>query len=575
MARLNETFEIAIKSEVSRIGGRTGLSESKAFLVWFAKEIFDITEETALEAVSIEGANDKGIDLFWVDEEDRRVIILQGKFSASLRHAAKERDFSALESSIKWLNQPEALRREGRSELASAAEEYQQAVTDGYSVELWFVYTGPKSANVDKQVSVYNQDVENIERRRAARHYDLSLIKASWEEIHGGSRRLPGARLAAVERPFTHSGSFGDAVVATISASELVRLYEEHGERLFDRNVRLFLGSKGPVNAAIAATLSDSDQRGNFWAYNNGVTFLCDSVKASGRTIRVKNFSIVNGCQTTVSLFQNKAESEEAATVLVKFIAASNEIVDDVITFTNSQNAIRPWDIASQDRTQRRLKKEFHNALKNPYIYLTRRGDKPSGDLSRYKEDGRTRLIKIDVVGQYAAAYRGNPVVAWKHKAFIFSKFHDDFFPPDVRVEEVLFQWVCGEIVRRIVTDSIKQYEPERDEFRILTKGGALFVLAVLSRIALLRNGPAYLRSIGEDRIRSTRTAEKLEKYAAYALLKYVDAVLELSGSERKELHTLLRNPEFWERVIKKIERDYAREALAKEWLKEALPPLF
>jgi hypothetical protein len=117
----------------------------------------------------------------------------------------------------------------------------------------------------------------------------------------------------------------------------------------------------------------------------------------------------------------------------VRCIAASTEILDNVIRYTNSQNPIRTWDIASQDKTQRRLKREFEN-LKKPYIYLTRRGDKPSGDRGKFKDGSKLRQIKIEIVGQFMAAFRGNPVLAYKHKAFIFSRYLDDVFPPDVRV---------------------------------------------------------------------------------------------------------------------------------------------
>lgn len=294
-------------------------------------------------------------------------------------------------------------------------------------------------------------------------------------------------------------GAFGKALVATVPASEIVGLYEKYEERLFDRNVRLFLGvRKGSVNAGIAETLGDVAQRGHFWAYNNGLTFICDDYDISGTTITLRNFSIVNGCQTAVSLAQKTKSDLANVSVLARFIAASAGIVDDIIRFTNSQNPIRTWDIASQDRTQRRLKTEF-GRLQRPYIYLTRRGARPKGDLRAFRENGRLRQIRIDIMGQYAAAFRGDPVLAYKHKAFIFSRHHDTVFPPDVRVEEVLFQWLCGEASRQAVQEAMSN--KKEDEIRILKKGGTLFVLAVVSRILHLRNGATYLKTIDEPRI--------------------------------------------------------------------------
>src|SRR5207245_2940613 len=145
--------------------------------------ILEIDEDAALEAISVEGANDKGIDFFHVDDEEGRVFIGQGKFSAGLEHTAKEKDVSTLESSLNWLANPEALRRDGKPDLAQAAEDFLQAQKDGYGIELLYVYAGPKSANVEKKISVYNQNEDNITRRRQFRHYYVALLRELWEEI--------------------------------------------------------------------------------------------------------------------------------------------------------------------------------------------------------------------------------------------------------------------------------------------------------------------------------------------------------------------------------------------------------
>lgn len=570
---MKSTFCESLARDVQRITARTNLSSSKAFLFWFATEILELTDVDATEAISVEGSNDKGIDLFFIDDEESRILVMQGKYSPTCHYHASETDASKLESSLNWLTNPEALRREGKPELATAAEDYIEAVKRGFGVELWYVYSGKKSVNVDKHVTVYNQNPDNIAKRRAFRHYHAELLSATWEETHGKPQRIPKARIAT-KCHFGFSGDFGKALVAVVPAKELTRLHEKHGERLFDRNVRLFLGARpGSVNAAIAETLAEPKDRGNFWAYNNGLTVICGSVKVKDDDVTLRDFSIVNGCQTTVSLALS-GESLNNVDVLVRFIAASSRIVDDVIRCTNSQNAIRTWDIASQDKTQRRLKKEF-GKLNRPYIYLTRRGDRPTGDLAKFREDGRLRQLRIDVVGQYAAAFRGDPVLAFKHKAFIFSKNHDEVFPPDVRVEEVLFQWVCGDICREVVSAAVAKGSPEDTEVRILNKGGVLFVLATLAKVALLRNGSTYLKSIAEERVLSNSARQRLKKYAEYARNSYVQAVCDLAEMSKGELSTLVRQREFWEKVIERIGRSFKKESIAKRWLDEALPKLF
>lgn len=568
-----QIFDNYLRAAVRDIARRERISADKGFLFWFASSILELSEDDAREAISVEGANDKGIDLFWVDEDEGRVVIAQGKYSAVLASKPKIAHVSKLESSLNWLANPEALRRDGKAELAQAADDYNEAIKQGYGVELWLVYAGPKCANVDKHIFVYNQNKDNVDKRRTFRHYHIDLLRTTWEEIEGASRRIESDKLGVANgQTLPFEGPFGKAMVATVPGGEIVRLYEKYEERLFDRNVRLFLGArKGSVNAGIADTLSKKDECGSFWAYNNGITIICDSFASKTSEVKVTNFSIVNGCQTAVSLAQGPKANVKDASVLVRFIAASAGIVDDIIRYTNSQNPIRTWDIASQDRTQRRLKTGFER-LSKPFIYLTRRGARPKGNLDKYRERGKLRQIRVDIMGQYAAAFRGNPVLAYKHKAFIFSRFHDDVFPPDVKVGEVLLQWICGETAREVVQEAMQN--KGEAELRILKKGGTLFVLAAMSQIMRLRNGATYDSNCTEAAIRSKAMLSRLRKYAEYARDSYIQAVIDQSEVQAAELATLIRQPEFCRKVIDRVSRQYERDTRAASWLKEALPPL-
>jgi hypothetical protein len=570
---MSKAFKTYLSKEIAQIGKRENLSNAKSFLFWFGTNVLDLSEDDAREAISVEGANDKGIDLFWVDDDEGRIVVAQGKYSPGLRSRPQIGHVTKLESSLNWLANAEALRRDGKADLAQASEDYLRATKEGYGVELWFVYTGLKCANVDKHIGVYNQNPDNIAKRRALRHYHLDLLLATWQEVEGGSRKIEKETISIAEgRCLPLEGTFGKALVATVAGSEIVRLYDKYDDRLFDRNVRLFLGvRKGSVNAGLAETLKSQKDCANFWAYNNGITIVCDSFDEVDSEVELNNFSVVNGCQTTVSMAQAPRNIMSRVYVLVRFIAASAEIVDDVIRFTNSQNQIRTWDIASQERTQRRLKREFAN-LDKPYIYLTRRGARPRGDLKKYRESGKLRQIRIDVIGQYGAAFRGDPVLAYKHKAFIFSRYHDDVFPPDVHVEDVLFQWMCGQAAKTMVSAAMAKKKEE--EVRILKKGGTLFVIAVMSKILLLRNGATFLRGAKENNITSKRTQKRLQAYAEYARDTYVQAVLDQSAIEKQELATLIRSPEFYRKVLGRIERSYQTTSRAAKWLAEALPKL-
>jgi hypothetical protein len=562
-----------LKREVEHLASKHKLSASKAFLLWFAATVLELTDEEALEAISIEGANDKRVDLFYVNSDQGKVIIVQGQYSTNGRARPKLDKLDGLFGCLNWLSSPEALRRDGKHELAAAAEEYGDAIREGNGVEFWFVYAGPKDAMIEKHIGVYNQNPDNIDNRRGCRHCSLDLLEQYHGEATGHSKRLDSECISLVDaKHFKYVASFGEALVATVPAPELVRLYKKYEDRLFERNVRLFLGAKkGSINAGIAETLK-SDDRSNFWAYNNGLTVVCSGFTTTLESVTVNDFCIVNGCQSTRSLADNEDHIDASITVLVRILAVGNGLVDDVIRYTNSQNPIRAWDIASQNRTQRRLKQAFDD-LKKPYIYVTRRGDHPKENLAKYCNGGKPRQIKLAEVAQYLAAFVGYPVLAYKDKALIYTKRHDDIFPHDIKVEEVLFASVCSQEVTAVTAK--RRGNGTDEEKRILTKGGSLFTMAVVGHIARLRNGAVFLKSMNEEQITSKNGRERLNKYAQYALAAYLGAVRDYCENTRSELTTALRSREFFGKIKDRIGRKYETDALAGEkWLKNALPKL-
>jgi hypothetical protein len=63
-----------------------------------------------------------------------------------------------------------------------------------------------------------------------------------------------------------------------------------------------------------------------------------------------------------------------------------------------------------------------------------------------------------------------------------------------------------------------------------------------------------------------------LLRYAEYARDTYIQGVIDQAEVDKEELATLIRQPEFCERVIHRVVRQYEKDARATRWLNEALP---
>ncbi|OWW57398.1 hypothetical protein B645_13415, partial [Enterococcus hirae 88-15-E09] len=136
-----------------------------------------------------------------------------------------------------------------------------------------------------------------------------------------------------------------DSYVGLINGKELIKSLEDVIGVIFDENIRLH-EIKSKVNEGIKNTSSSDKDSSMFYFYNNGITFICDQVNLSpsNLTVRLDGASIVNGCQTVTSLYENhtKKELQEDVDLLVRITKISDYDERAKITqFLNSQNPIK------------------------------------------------------------------------------------------------------------------------------------------------------------------------------------------------------------------------------------------
>jgi hypothetical protein len=142
--------------------------------------------------------------------------------------------------------------------------------------------------------------------------------------------------------------------LAFLPAPVLARIYGMHGQRLLERNVRAFLQSRGKINRGLQTTLKQEPHR--FLAYNNGLCCTAAEVRVRDSALEwVKDFQIVNGGQTTASIYHAlKKEKVDVSQVVVqvkltvlKNPAKVSEIVPLISRYANSQNKVNGADFAA------------------------------------------------------------------------------------------------------------------------------------------------------------------------------------------------------------------------------------
>ena len=578
---MKDVFLVYLGDQVKRYRTVYSLTEGKAFGLWYAVDSLELQEDEAYEAVSFDGGNDKDIDFFHVDQEAERVLIAQLKFNAKGQYKGRKGELLGLIHTSDWLKDPESLGREGRADLAAAAQDYKDATGHGFSVEYIYAYCGPPYKDVDDAARQFNVSEAGNVPSRSCRVVHLESLIAEHNERINQTTRIGNAALKVIPTmSFEEKGGFGKAFVTTLTGTQLRELYSNHGDRLFDRNIRLFLGArKGGVNAGIRGTIDSENDRPNFWAYNNGVTFVCDSYNIAGKTLTLNNFSIVNGCQTTVTIANSPPTSVRQVRVLARFIAAPERAIDPIIRYTNSQNPIRLWDLTAQDKLQKKLKRELAQ-LPTPFLYVLRKGETrqlPPPERKKFKRVGAggLRAIPYDLAAQCLAAFRGLPAIAYKDKGRVFSSHYDDVFPDQIRAEELVLVWQAASVAATVVKRELEQAVQDQQLGRvaILKRGAKFFVLAAMAIILHERNGKTFLNKLKADVAISKTTETRLRNYATIALEWYVEAMQELVDAGN-EVTTLVRSQEWWMKIRQKIQSKWKVYSLAKKVVEDSLPRL-
>lgn len=139
----------------------------------------------------------------------------------------------------------------------------------------------------------------------------------------------------------------------------------------FEENVRDYLGSNR-TNIDIMNTLENFDII-DFWNLNNGITILTSRAQLYDETLEVDNIQIVNGLQTTNTIFNyfSKGGTDvNNRSVLVKIIVSTDSIVrKNIIQATNNQSIIPLYSLHATDKIQ----KDIEEILYKNGIYYERK----------------------------------------------------------------------------------------------------------------------------------------------------------------------------------------------------------
>ena len=441
-----------------------GLPEYKAFLFLVIEKYLAALDLNSIdiEESIVDGSDDCGIDAIVIDEETElrpHVYFFQSKYYESENAFEKQFEGGALEKMQSAINdfvlRGKINKKYQNSRLVDKLQSVKNlsAKNPKYTIILCSNSKEPSLTARTRLEEFVQESNVNAAGEYLSVVY-LSLDKIAKNLIAPQQKKIINVNLQVSGKYLTEDTGNVRLLVGAVEAKDLVELVKKHGDDLFERNVRGFLGSKN-LNKNIIRTAITS-QSPYFVYMNNGLTITCTkfthSPTQNSPSLEITNVQIVNGQQTVRSLFQadKTKELKSDVKVLVRVVETSDsDLLAQIIEATNSQTKVTPRDLHSNDEIQKLI--ERHLGSKG-YFYEARK--------NKYKGKEVSKRVDAEIAAQsYYAVFFEQPAAAKDKKKLLFgdSNIYDSIFNDETKSDDILYSFRLLKSVQKL--NNNKKYE--------------------------------------------------------------------------------------------------------------------
>jgi hypothetical protein len=373
--KVNELFKE--KLDLSDISSTDTQKQDKINTRCLAAYAIYLTVECTIEEAAnsvVDGGDDNGIDAIFYSIPNKKVILVQSKFSKDGSGEPDSAGVSKFCTGVRDLfdltfDRFNSKINAKRHEIELALNEYDTK----YSLVFIDTHVTPNLAqHSSRHIDDLLAEMNNVGDENAEKI--LTFERLNQSKVHASLAMSAGNDPIDIELGLTNWGLVSEpykAYYGMVSAKEISDWWRNYNNRLFEKNIRQVLG-KTEVNDEIRKTLQESPEL--FWYYNNGITLIVDKIEKSAvgggsrdiGSFKLSKIAIVNGAQT-VSSIGKFGETEEPdkldnVKVSIRIIQTSDTIENfdkEVTRANNRQNRIENRDFVSQDPEQLRIRTEL------------------------------------------------------------------------------------------------------------------------------------------------------------------------------------------------------------------------
>jgi len=426
------------------------------FQLWCAKLL--CREDKRLETEPLDSllySNDLGADIVLEDTTNKSLIIAQCKFrSLSKPVNLKEDEFISFFNKHSNYSDRKWVRKHGSESTFDLLGDYGEKVKEGYRVYYYFLSTCKKQS--ERQADVVqkiNKDYEVANLNIECVLFDIEGLKSFFVRSETIEESIPDSiKIDLPSDSFLEKEEPYPSVVAIVKGSAIVDLFRKEKHSLFAFNIRDYLGDRG-INKDITATADSKPS--DFFYFNNGISAVCTNFEINKNSLTATKFQVINGAQTVGALHKSIEGGRDVEVLLritkTKSVSTEKGINEEIIRYSNSQNAIKVSDFRSNDLIQlyleRRLNERKGNSVLPKLFYQRKRSNRRAraGAKSLSLED--LAKIRYSFMHEPTLAI-GNPRDLWTSKSN--GGVYEKIFGVDDQLVDVWDEDMCNETLLAI-----------------------------------------------------------------------------------------------------------------------------
>lgn len=444
---MEQKFEDILKEGIEKILLNKGISRQTAnpfqlgkaltelYLIEIGQYHYPINEDDIEENIC-DGKGDLGID--FVLQKDKDWIIFQAKYKGQSSCVTPD-EISGFFSVYSKITDEGYFEKHANNKLKELLLDFNKDDT----IQFVFVSNDKISSRIEEDFIKHKDEAE---RRYENVTYELKGLtdlkrdyKAATSEMETIAEEIK-ITLEAFEDTFINKtkSAYLDlssvidkenkykSILCTIKGTTLKGLWEQHKSRLFNYNIRGYLGENA-INKKMKETLELEPDK--FYFYNNGISAICTEMKAElvggeVKSFSCKNFSIINGAQTTTTIGRYKNVANLRDVRILLRITKSEDYKKEkglnkkIINYNNSQTIIKASDFRSNDEIQIFLENkvkdfQFKGAIPFKKVMYQRK---------RIKIDKKKEILymSMETLARALYVFDYDPILIFKGTKYLF-----------------------------------------------------------------------------------------------------------------------------------------------------------